>query len=100
MSLGKKNIKLKFASTTTKLWLYVICAGMTALISDLSHYTCEESGFSHITPVKMCVIVLNFVLQGIIAWRAFIDDSSLDKDSDDMIREKHLLESKIENHPH
>jgi hypothetical protein len=100
MSLEKKSVKLKFASTTTKLWLYVICAGMTALISDLSHYTCEDSGFRAITPVKMCVIVLNLVLQGVIAWRAFIDDSSLDKEANDMFREKRLLESKIENHTH
>lgn len=59
-----------------KLSLYVLCASLASLISELGNYSCPDKGFAAITPVKILCIVLNFLLQGLIAWRAFIDDST------------------------
>jgi hypothetical protein len=60
----------------TKLFLYVITASLTALLADLQHYVCHGSGVFHINPFQTIIVVINFILQGLIAWRAFIDDSS------------------------
>ena len=49
---------------------------MTALLADLQHYVCHFSGEVHLTWSQITVVIINFVLQGLIAWRAFIDDSA------------------------
>lgn len=59
-----------------KLFLYVITASLTALLADLQHYLCTNSGEIKISLTHCLVVLINFVLQGLIAWRAFIDDSS------------------------
>jgi hypothetical protein len=60
----------------TKLLLYVVTASLTALLSDLQHHLCKSSGEVHLTWTQLTIVVINFVLQGLIAWRAFIDDSA------------------------
>jgi hypothetical protein len=58
-----------------KLWLYVSIASLTALLTDLQHYVCHIGGEIHMTTTQIVVMVLNFMLQGLIACRAFMDDS-------------------------
>jgi hypothetical protein len=65
-----------YTKVYVKLIIYIVISCITSLIADLSHYTCHDSGFGDITPVHWIVIGLNFILQGVIAWRAFIDESS------------------------
>jgi hypothetical protein len=60
----------------TKLFLYVITASLTALLADLQHYICRSSGEMHLSYTQLAIMIINFLLQGLIAWRAFIDDSS------------------------
>ena len=71
----KPNIIIGINSIRVKLFLYVGVAIISSMIADLSHYTCKDSGWNDITPVHWFVILMNFVLQGLIAWRAFIDGS-------------------------
>jgi len=51
--------------------LYISIASLTALISDLSGF----KNFSEISQVGLTIIIINFILQGFIAWRAFIDQT-------------------------
>jgi hypothetical protein len=63
-------------SVKIKLLLYVGVAMITSLISDLSHHTDSiQGGFRGINEVRIVIIALNVLLQGLIAWRAFIDGS-------------------------
>jgi len=62
-------------NTRLKLALYVSIATLSSLMSDLSHYTCPNEGLDHITTARWITIVLGFIVQGCIAWRAFIDGS-------------------------
>lgn len=62
-----------------KLFLYVFIASLTALLADLQHHICARSGELHFTSGQLLVLVINFTLQGLVAWRAYMDDSS-DKD--------------------
>ena len=58
-----------------KLFLYVSVASLSSLLADLAHYTCSHNHFDDISPIRWITIVLNFMIQGLIAWRAFIDGS-------------------------
>ena len=51
--------------------LYFFIAAIPALMVDLGQY----KSFSEISDIAIAVIVANFVLQGLIAVRAFIDQS-------------------------
>jgi hypothetical protein len=62
----------------TRLFLYVGIASFSSLITDLSHYTCSHNTWADINPIRWVVVVLNFVVQGMIAWRAFLDTSADD----------------------
>lgn len=59
-------------------------ASLTALLSDIQHYLCKDSGSLHLSWPQGLVVIINFVLQGLIAWRAFIDDTpeKTDKESE------------------
>ena len=59
-----------------KLLIYIGIATFSSLANDLSHYTCHDSGFKDITAVHWFTIILNLIVQGLIAWRAFIDGSA------------------------
>ena len=52
-------------------FLYISIASLTALMSDLSGF----KNFSEISQVGIAIIVINFILQGFIAWRAYIDQT-------------------------
>jgi len=79
--MGKKN---SLCSPTTKLILYITTASLASLLADLNHYLQTASqAVSHVEVpeghlIKWSIILINFVLQGLIAWRAFIDDAHLD----------------------
>lgn len=76
-----KKLKKLFCSkaTTTRCMLYISIASLTALIGDISQY----QNFSEISSIKLLVIAINVLLQGLIAWRAYIDTSL--KDAQDKI---------------
>jgi uncharacterized membrane protein YdbT with pleckstrin-like domain len=54
-----------------KAFLYVSIASLTTLIADLS----VHKSFSEITDIGLAIICINFALQGLIAWRAYLDQS-------------------------
>ena len=56
---------------TVKAILYIGIASLTTLMSDLGDF----KSFAEINPVKATLFGVNFVLQGLIAWRAFLDQS-------------------------
>ena len=66
----------KFNNYYVKLFLYVIIASLTALLSDLHQMKCYQNGDSMDSPLNLVIVFLNFILQGCIAWRAFIDQTS------------------------
>jgi len=51
--------------------LYFFIASIPALITDISQF----KSFNEISQVGIVVIIANFLLQGLIAVRAFIDQS-------------------------
>jgi len=51
--------------------LYFLIASIPALMVDLGQY----KSFSEISDITLAIIMCNFVLQGLIAVRAFIDQS-------------------------
>jgi low affinity Fe/Cu permease len=55
----------------TRLMIYISIASLTALMKDFSQY----QTFDQITPVTWVLIIINFLLQGLVAWRAYIDGS-------------------------
>jgi hypothetical protein len=65
-----------FNTVFVKLIIYIGIATITSLSNDLSHYMCDKDGFSEITPIHWCIIVFNLLVQGLIAWRAFLDGSA------------------------
>jgi hypothetical protein len=65
-----------FNNVYGKLVLYIAAASLTSLGNDLGHYTCHDVGWQDITPVHWATIVINLLVQGLIAWRAFIDGSA------------------------
>jgi len=64
--------------------LYFLIASIPALMVDLGQY----KSFKEISDVALAVIIANFVLQGLIAVRAFIDQS--------ISRTKEKKEKKVE----
>lgn len=67
--MTKRRFRIKKA--VLRGFLYISIASLTALMSDLSGF----KNFSEITQVGLAIIVINFILQGFIAWRAFIDQT-------------------------
>jgi uncharacterized membrane protein len=67
--MSKRRFKIKKA--VLRGALYIGIASFTALMSDLSGF----KNFNEITQVGSVVILINFILQGFIAWRAFIDQT-------------------------
>ena len=65
-----------FNNVYGKLVLYIAAASLTSLGNDLGHYTCHDAGWQDITPVHWATIIINLLVQGLIAWRAFIDGSA------------------------
>jgi hypothetical protein len=59
----------------TKLILYVSTASLAALLADLQHLKCALNGPEEVGVLYISTIIINFLLQGLIAWRAYIDDS-------------------------
>jgi len=64
--------------------LYFLIAAIPALMVDLGQY----KTFSDISDIALAIIIANFVLQGLIAVRAFIDQS--------ISRTKERKEKKVE----
>lgn len=61
----------KLSKTNTRAMLYILIASFTALMSDLAGF----KTLGEISTVGSIIILLNFILQGLIAWRAFLDQS-------------------------
>jgi hypothetical protein len=55
----------------TRLGIYISIASLTSLMKDLSQF----QSFDQISAVTFVLIIINFLLQGLIAWRAYIDGS-------------------------
>lgn len=64
--------------------LYFLIASIPALMVDLGQY----KSFKEISDIALAIIIANFVLQGLIAVRAFIDQS--------ISRTKEKKEKKVE----
>ena len=67
--MSKRRFRIKKA--ILRGFLYISIASLTALMSDLSGF----KNFGEISQVGIAIIVINFILQGFIAWRAFIDQT-------------------------
>jgi hypothetical protein len=65
-----------YSSVRVKLMLAIAAASLTSLTSELSRYTCSHNTWKDITPIHWVTIVLGTIVQGVIAWRAFIDGSA------------------------
>jgi hypothetical protein len=73
----KQQIEVPFySSVKVKLALAITAASLTSLTSELSRYTCTHNSWQDITPIHWITIVLGTIVQGVIAWRAFIDGSA------------------------
>lgn len=59
------------AGPVTRLFIYILIACLTSLMKDFSSY----QSLSEISNLTWIMILINFILQGLIAWRAFIDGS-------------------------
>jgi folate-binding Fe-S cluster repair protein YgfZ len=66
--------KLKISKNNVRAILYISIASLTALMADLSEY----KTFDEISPITSSIIIINFILQGLIAWRAYIDQTISD----------------------
>ena len=73
-----KNFDMSNPSPKLKLCLYIMTASLASLLADLNHYVAAHSTttLEGASVIRWVIIVINFVLQGLIAWRAFLDDSS------------------------
>lgn len=70
--IGSLNNYMNYmAGPITRLGIYILIASLTSLMKDLSQY----QTFDQISAVTLTLIVINFILQGLIAWRAYIDGS-------------------------
>ena len=67
-----KRFRLK--KCEIRAFLYISIASLTAVMGDLGGY----QSFSQISPIQYAILFLNFILQGFIAWRAFIDQTISD----------------------
>jgi hypothetical protein len=65
------NYMQTMAGPITRLMIYISIACLTSLMKDLSSY----DALSDITPLTWILILINFTLQGLVAWRAYIDGS-------------------------
>jgi len=54
-----------------RLFIYITIASLTSLMNDFSKYQTLED----ISQLTWIMITINFILQGFIAWRAYIDGS-------------------------
>ena len=61
----------KFKKGTIRAMLYVAIAALAALMADLAGL----QSFSELNAVGAVIIAINFTLQGLIAWRAFLDQT-------------------------
>lgn len=59
------------AGPITRLFIYVLIASLTSLMNDFAKY----QSLDEITQITWIMIYINFLLQGLIAWRAYIDGS-------------------------
>ena len=59
------------AGPITRLMIYIFIASLTSLMKDFSQF----QSFDQISSVTWVLIIINFLLQGLIAWRAYIDGS-------------------------
>lgn len=71
--------KIKVRKSTLRAALYISIASFTALMSDLAGF----KSFSEISSVGAAIIAINFLLQGLIAWRAFLDQTLTDDKRED-----------------
>lgn len=62
------------AGPITRLLIYISIASLTSLMKDFSQF----QSFDQISSVTWVLIFINFFLQGLIAWRAYIDGSYQD----------------------
>lgn len=62
--------------------IYILSAMIAAILADLQHYISPSkepiTTLSDIPSIKALYICLNCLLQGLIAWRAFVDTSYVD----------------------
>lgn len=70
--------------------LYFFIAAIPALVTDISQF----KSFSEISQIGLVVIVANFFLQGLIAVRAFIDQSISRTQKEKKERKVELLNEK------
>jgi len=63
-----------YSSPIVKLSLYILVASLSSLLSDFSHYS-DDVHISDISALRWLTILINAIVQGLIAWRAFIDGS-------------------------
>jgi hypothetical protein len=62
------------AGPITRLGIYILIASLTSLMKDLSQF----QSFDQISAVTFVLILINVILQGLVAWRAYIDGSYQD----------------------
>jgi hypothetical protein len=73
----KKQPEVPFySSVKVKLMLAISAATITSIAGELSRYTCPHYKWSDITSIHWVTIILGAAVQGVIAWRAFIDGSA------------------------
>ena len=89
MNFKKYSIN-RFASASIKLFLYVSIASLSSLLSDFSHYS-DDVHVHDINDMRWLTIAINALVQGLIAWRAFIDGSV------ERIHEKEREEESLEH---
>lgn len=69
---------MKLKKGTIRALLYMNIAALTSLLTDISAF----KTFGEITSIGIAVIIINFVLQALIAWRAYLDQT-LSRDEND-----------------
>jgi len=82
--MGEKINNVMRDCTWLRALLYFLIAAIPALMVDLGQF----KAFSEITDITLAIIIANFTLQGLIAVRAFMDQS--------LSRTKEKREKKVE----
>jgi len=80
----------RYSSAGIKLFLYVGVAVFSSMLTDFSHYS-DDMRLEDIHDLRWVTIIVNAVVQGLIAWRAFIDGSV------ERIREEEHQEETLEH---
>lgn len=62
---------MKFNCVSVKAFIYVAIAVLTSFIADLSNH----KTFSEFSDIGLTIILINSLLQGLIAYRAYLDQS-------------------------